>query len=164
MKEYEKSIAAFNEAIELDPKNCNARVGRAAMFLQVMQFQRALEDCSFVIENGAKNRALICRGIAHAQLGLLEKAIADFTDAIQVGGADADAYYHRGWANGKNGRYDAAASDLTRAIELMPNNPCGYEMRAYVLQRLGNNSQANEDHAKAIALRDALIAPEPRKD
>ena len=50
----------------------------------------------------------------------LDRAIADFTDAIRLDPNDADAYYARGLAFSTNGDRDHAVADLSEAVQLRP--------------------------------------------
>jgi tetratricopeptide (TPR) repeat protein len=47
-----------------------------------------------------------------------DKAIADFTQAIQLDPKNALAYYHRGWAHHDKRDYDRAIADYTEAIRI----------------------------------------------
>jgi tetratricopeptide (TPR) repeat protein len=52
----------------------------------------------------------------------LERAIADFTQAIHFGPNFAGAYFARGLAHSTNGERDRAIVDLTEAVRLEPAN------------------------------------------
>jgi len=61
------------------------------------------------------------RGVAHADLGETDKAIADYTEAIRLKPDDAKAYYNRGVAFEDSGDKSKAEQDFAKAKKL------GYE-------------------------------------
>ena len=58
-----------------------------------------------------------------------DKAISDYTKAIEINPRFAEAYYNRGLAYGKKGQYDKAISDYTKAIEINPRFAEAYNNR-----------------------------------
>ena len=58
------------------------------------------------------------RGVAHSKKGELERAIADYTKAIELKPDYADAYYSRGGAWLRLGKREEAKSDLAAARHL----------------------------------------------
>lgn len=55
-----------------------------------------------------------------------DHALADFTEAIRLNPAEADAYAKRGHIYGKQGRYAEAIADFSEVIRLDPNNVTVY--------------------------------------
>ena len=91
------------------------------------------------VENNAKfyNN----RGIDWARKGQHEKAIADFTKAIEIDPRYAKAYYNRGFAYFLKGQYEQAISDFTKAIELNPRYADAYINRGVAYGRKGQHDQ-----------------------
>jgi tetratricopeptide (TPR) repeat protein len=58
------------------------------------------------------------RGLAHSKKGELDKAIADYTKAIELKPDYADAYYNRGGAWLRLGEREKAKSDMATAREM----------------------------------------------
>ncbi len=59
----------------------------------------------------------------------LDKAIADFTKAIEKNPRFAEAYYFRGLVYYDKGQYDKAISDFTKAIEINARGAEAYSKR-----------------------------------
>jgi tetratricopeptide (TPR) repeat protein len=61
------------------------------------------------------------RGTLYAGKGDYDKAIADYSKAIEINPRDADVYSNRGaaYADGK-GQYDKAIADYSKALEINP--------------------------------------------
>ena len=60
------------------------------------------------------------RGDAYFEKEEYDKAIAEFSRAIELDPNYAEAYYKRGVAYLRKDKYDEAIADLTKAIELDP--------------------------------------------
>jgi tetratricopeptide (TPR) repeat protein len=93
------------------------------------------------------------RGKAEGNSADYEKSIADYTEAIRLGAAEAASYSGRGFANLRADHLDKAIDDFTKAISLDPKDSLGYFCRALAYQRI--------DHDKAIADLDTSIRLSP---
>jgi lipoprotein NlpI len=82
-----------------------------------------------------------------------DRAIADYTTAIQLKPDYAEAYNDRGFAYYLKGDAERAIADYTRAIELRPNYPKAYNSRgvAYMAHGYGA-AKSVPDFDRAIAL------------
>jgi tetratricopeptide (TPR) repeat protein len=63
-------------------------------------------------------QSYVDRGLTYEQMGNLEGAIADFSEAIRVNAEFAVAYYHRGLVQAKLDQKQAALKDLRMASKL----------------------------------------------
>ena len=83
-----------------------------------------------------------------------ERAIADYTTAIQLRPDYAEAYNDRGFAYYLKGDAERAIADYTRAIELRPNYPKAYNSRGVVYMAHGYGAAKSvPDFDRAIALK-----------
>jgi tetratricopeptide (TPR) repeat protein len=93
------------------------------------------------------------KGLALLQDGLYEQAVAEFTQAIEMGYEPlADAYNGRGNAYYGLGEFKSAIEDYTKAIELRGRNASFYANRGRVYHELSRYGQAIADYDKAIEL------------
>jgi TPR repeat len=94
------------------------------------------------------------RGEDFSSVHQYDRAIADYTTAIQLKPDYAEAYNDRGFAYYLNGHVERAIADYTRAIELRPDYPKAYNSRgvAYMAHGYGA-AKSVPDFDRAIALK-----------
>jgi hypothetical protein len=74
----------------------------------------------------------VTQGDASVRDGQIDKAISEYSKAIQINPEHYYAYTHRGDAYIKKEQYDKAISDYTKAIELDPQNAWAYNNLAWL--------------------------------
>ena len=92
-----------------------------------------------------------CRGLAYSDKGDYDRAIVDFTEAIEPN-PNHYTYYNRGVAYLKKGDYNRAIEDFTEAIELNPDDAEAYNNRGLAYNNEDDYGRAIEDFTKAIQL------------
>ncbi|RCV65314.1 Tetratricopeptide (TPR) repeat protein, partial [Methanophagales archaeon] len=92
------------------------------------------------------------RGIAYAGLSQHERAIEDYSKAIELNLNLAEAYYNRGTAYAELNQHKWAIEDYSKAIELNPNYAKAYTNRGTAYDELNQHERAIEDYNKAIEL------------
>lgn len=122
--------------------------------------QMQIGACTIIILEGNQTRkdlasAYNSRGNAYDREGDYDRAIADFTKAIELDAKDAAAYNNRGISYRHEGEDDRAIADYTKAIELDPQYANAYVNR-------GNAFEAKRDHSRAIADYSKAIEINPR--
>jgi tetratricopeptide (TPR) repeat protein/CHAT domain-containing protein len=116
--------------------------------------------CSEAIRSGqlsARNLAIAyaSRGISWQAKGDIDRAIADFDDAIAItpAGALAEIVYRaRGTAWSAKGNNDRAIVDFTAAIKLNPKEARSFLDRAFAFARKGDPHNALADYDQTIRL------------
>lgn len=69
------------------------------------------------------------------QLGQFDKAITDYTRALEVDAANSFAYYNRGITKDRQGDFEGAVADFSAAIALDPCNADFYHNRGFSLRK-----------------------------
>ena len=91
------------------------------------------------------------RGLAKAELGRYEDAIADWDEVIRLY-PDAYTYDNRGLAKANLGRYEEAIADYDEAIRINPTDAVAYDRRGVAKAELGRYEEAIADYDEAIRI------------
>ncbi len=119
---------------------------------------RSIAGCTRVLERGAsetsKYRAVAFynRGYAYDEKGDLDRAIADYDQAIQLNPKDALAFNNRGWAYERKGDHDRAIADFDHAIRLNPKDAIAFNVRGIAYRAKNDLDRAIADYASSIRL------------
>ena len=92
------------------------------------------------------------RGLAYANAGQNDKAIADLGQAIDFDPQMATAYLNRGAAYENKGEHERGIADYSRAISLDPQLKVAYFNRGAIYESQGEHDRAIADFDKAIRL------------
>lgn len=98
------------------------------------------------------------RGVAYEKKGELNKAINDYTSAIELFSKDKDktvlakVHYNRGSIHFNKTNYDFAIKDFTKAIELNPDFTDAYLNRGNAYFKNKKYDKAAQDFTKAIEI------------
>ena len=95
------------------------------------------------------------RGNRYSRNGVYERAIADYTAAIDLDAECADAWFNRGVSWYEVGDYAQSIADLTEAIRLDPEDDNYYSRRSlsYLFNDQPEAAQADMDASEEIRLR-----------
>lgn len=97
-------------------------------------------------------RAYHNRGFAQLQARQYTRALADFSQALQINPRDASAYLGRGVSYARTGSHELAVQELNRAIAIAPGYAEAYAKRCFVRMMQDNPPGALPDCEKAVAL------------
>ena len=119
-----------------------------------LHYKKAMEHFNRVLRLQPDSAvAYNSRGLAYVGKGELNKAIADFTKAIELEpDYAAAAYSNRGGAYREKGEFDDAIADFTKAIELEPDCADTFSNRGGAYRNKGEFDEAIADFTKAIDL------------
>jgi Flp pilus assembly protein TadD len=114
------------------------------------------DELSFWNDNVTKNpnlpRPLSNRGAAYSHLEQWDKAIADYSRAIEFYPEFPEAYYNRANAYGNLGQWDKAITDFSRAIRIDPKFTKAYYNRGNLYVQLNQWEKAIIDFSKATEI------------
>ena len=120
--EWERAIADYNKAIEIDPKYVDAYIGRGKAYSsERFDDARAMADYNKAIELDPKNaRAYLARGRFYIdQLSdQADRAMADYNRAIELNPLYDFAYLQRGFVYALNSQHALAKADFAKALEI----------------------------------------------
>lgn len=152
-KEWDKAMADYSKAIEIDPNYTDAYYSRGNAWDNSGQFDKAIADYSRAIEINPKlTQAYYNRGAAYGKIGQPDLAIADCSKAIEIDPKSSEAYANRGVAYLNLGQWDNAIADFSIAIGLNPNSTQAYENRGVAYINLRQWDKAIEDCSRAIGI------------
>jgi predicted negative regulator of RcsB-dependent stress response len=119
-------------------------------------YDPAIEDFNRAAELDPANQSIYSnRGQAYLEKGEADKAILDFTRAINIGGITADDHYYlndRARAYFKKGQMELALADLNLAISLFAKNAYGYYLRGFIYKTQGKAAEARSDFQAALRI------------
>ena len=132
----------------LDIHRCE--VGGDHPDIRIIACTRNIESGRFIGENLAV--AFTNRGLAYKKKGHVDKAIADFSEAIRLKSDFVFAFNNRGNAYYRKGQFDRAIKDYDKAILLKPDDGQVFANQGLTYEKKGEPTQALRDFKKAYAL------------
>jgi Flp pilus assembly protein TadD len=125
----EEAVAAFSEALRLDPDLPEARFRLALGYESLGKREEAEAEYKKTVEAYKKyfqeNRddaeAHYALGQTYANLGQYSDAIREYREATKLKEDDPDMYYDLGVAYTKLAQYDAAANAFSKSLEIDPD-------------------------------------------
>ena len=116
---YDRAIAHFTKAIELNPDFASAFHSRAYAYYSIDDYPRSIADYTQAIElNPDFASAFHSRANAYYEMADYPRAITDYTQAIQLNPGSPYSYFGRGAAYGKLGDRKLADDDYAMAALL----------------------------------------------
>ncbi len=158
LKRYAEADACWDRVVELEATPEHLAL-RGYCRLEAGDLHGALRDVDEAIGRDASIAFIRgYRGWILLSLDRYDEAITEFTQAIQLGGAEATAtdraFWHhgRGAAHAHGGNLPESLSDATEAIRFEPTTPKHYRNRAAVLEQLQRHEEARRDRQQAEAV------------
>ena len=146
LQRYEEAIAAFDNAIRLNPSHPLAYNDRAITYTISRQYEKALADYTTAISiNPQFARALNNRGSTYDYMEQYENALADFNQAILISPNYASPYSNRGNTYYSLGAYDQALFSYNQALAIDPESADALRARSSLYVALQQNGQAQDD-------------------
>jgi len=117
----------------------------------------AIKVCTRLIERGGLERpdlakAYYARGTEWAGLGNHDRAIADFTTAVELDPKLSAAYVNRALSRSDKGESDLALADYEAALKLSPNDARAHAGRAFEWAMKGEYKRAAADYDDLMRL------------
>jgi len=150
---YDKAVADYEKAIELDPGAYRAYISLGAVLEQAGQLDGALGAVERAIAvNPSSYEAYRNRGMLFEKRGRFDEAIADYTRAVTLRPTYHEAYNSRGLVYAKMGQFDEAIADYSETIRINPRHFGAYVNRGVAYTLAGQYDKALEDFNRAVLL------------
>jgi tetratricopeptide (TPR) repeat protein len=148
-----RALAAFTEAIQLEPRNAKAYYLRGSVFfIMTGEVSKAIMDFSQAIRCDATQVEFYrARAEACIHAGEYDQAITDYSEVIRLA-ADAAAFSDRSLAHIAKREFEKAIADATEAIRRDAGFAKAYFNRGSALGEEGRYDLAIADFQKAIEL------------
>ena len=168
---FAAAFADYEQAIKVAGKKDRLTLlyDRSVAYGRAGEFDKAAADCEAILKDEPKNtRALFQRGLVYFNAGYakrtaaggkdagaqasqpdLEKAVADFTQVIELDPKLTAAYVQRGACYTYLLEFEKALADNTKAIEIEPGNRKAYRNRSEIYRALADNFKNTGDTAGA---------------
>ena len=149
----EEALKAYDKAIELNPKDAYAWLGKGIALLELGRYEEALEAYDMMVELNPKDAAAwVGRGTALLGLGRREEALKACDKVVELNPEDAAVWAGRGAVLLGLGRYEEALKAYDKAVELNPEVATAWRGKGTILGRLEKYEEALKAYDKAIEL------------
>ncbi len=151
----EQAFGAYNAAIEADPRNAEAYVRRAYLYIVMDDLTSAAADLRLA-EKLDPDLPLtsLHRGLIYDVIDNHDEAILEFTRAIELEPTMSDAHIRRASVYLEIGDAESAVDDLSAAGRLEPENAELFLVRGQVYLMTGDLGRAEADLLQVIELTD----------
>lgn len=150
--DYETAFDNFSKELKDNPKNVQALVLLACYYNNICEaYKKALSYSRKSVKIATKNKydnytksaAYVARADSYRNLGKIDKAINDYSNAIDYCPEEVDFYMSRAVCYLEQKKYDLLENDCKKIISLDPTNISAYG-------HLGSISMVNYDYETAI--------------
>lgn len=148
---YELALKEYIKLEEEAGKDVLTYGRKAECYRNLGMHEAAIAELDQLLATEGNWKAYCERGICYRLLGNFDKAIEDFTAAIEEDPRYAFPYYSRGWCYELTGRDDLALEDYNLGIDVDPDYPYIFLERGLVLKKMGRLDEARADFETAVA-------------
>jgi protein O-mannosyl-transferase len=153
INQYDKAIAAYNKAIEINPGSYNTYSNRGKAMFDLGRIDEALQNFNRSIELNANYvEALSNRGAAHAAKSNFQEALNDLNKALGLDPQNINALSNRSLSFYSMNEFEKAAGDITTYLNLKPDDADMLNLRSLSLNQLGRDKEALADLNRSIEL------------
>ena len=151
-RDYEKAIAYYTRAIELNSQSAEAYVNRGAAYESMGNLDLALQDFNTALDLEPKSEAYNNRANVHFRNRDYERAVQDYSKALELERGNVGAFIYRGHAFKNMELYDHAIQDYSEALVLDPENADAYTSIGNIHSLRGDHNNAIRNYDQALKL------------
>ena len=159
MRDYAEAVRTYEAMEEEYGKDDVIDYRRALCYSELGLTDQAAAILGDLIGKDPDWMLLATRGDLYLKAGRLDKAIADYTAAIEEIPDMAYAYYKRGWCQEMKGEREKALEDYNLGIDIDPDYPYLHLMRGELLLGSGDR-EASEKDFEAVVQKDTIPSGE----
>ena len=153
LQQWRDSLTVLNRLISNAPASTDLRLRKAAVNIELSQWEYAVEEYGRVLELDAKNlSALYFRAYSYNQLRQYDMARADYEHFLSIMPRHFDAQLGLAMTKRNLGRKTETSDDLNRLVEMFPDSALAYAARASFEQEQEQYDAALYDWEEAIRL------------
>jgi len=153
LKEYDKALECYDEALKLDKTYVTAYNNKGNIYANLKKYDKALECYNKAIELDSEYAsAYYNKGYLYYNLKEYDKALEWYDKAIEVDNEYVYAYNGKGYVYEGLKEYEKALEWYDKAVEVDENYVLAYRNRGNTYYILKKYEKAIADYNKAIAL------------
>lgn len=151
--EWRDSLATLNRQIELNPKSVDLRLRKAAVNLQLQQWEYAVEEYNTVLLNEPRNMtALYFRAYANNNLRRYDLAKNDYEDILKTSPSNLETRLGLAYTLILLGQTTEALNQMNVTVEQHPDSAVAFAARAGLEKDMNMYDAALYDWTEAIRL------------
>ena len=129
--------------------------------VEAKDYQSAIKSItSYLRKNSASSEGYFLRGKSYHELGILDKASADYKKSIDLDPPSSyKAHNNNGLIHGENKSFDLAIESFTKAIKANPQSKEAYNNRGVAKAASGDTNGAVKDFSKSINIDNTYLEP-----
>ncbi len=150
---WRDSLAVLNKAITANPQSTDLRLRKAAVNIELEQWDYAIEEYGRVLGIDANNLpALYYRAFAHNHLRHYDMARADYERFLQLLPRHFEARLGLAMTMRRQGKTRDVTDELNRLVQMFPDSAVAYAVRADFEQEQAQYDLALYDWDEALRL------------
>lgn len=161
--ESEKALNDYTKTIDLNENYTNAYYNRALLYEKDKKFNLALDDYNktiklkpaFIVD------AYIGRGNSHRGLNMADKAMKDYSKAIEMDSLNVEAHSNMGSILVESGEYEKALNNYSFVMGIDSTNIDLYNKLGYTYELMKDYKKALDSYQKVLNYKpDSIVSDE----
>lgn len=150
-QQWRDSLKVLNREIELHPDSLDLRLRKAAVNIELNQWEYAIDEYGRVLDMDARNLAArYFRAYAHQHLRHYDMAVRDYEAFLSIVPTHFEARMGLAMVKRKMGRQVETLDEMNRLVQLHPDSAVAYAIRADYETELKQYEPALFDWDEAI--------------